>query len=135
MPIGTGIDELLPIQVGPYKHESLRPAMGRPLANAIEEGVPIYAEYRAGDAEVFVELGVTSSVEVARQSLEVAAGEVGDKFPTDQRFGARNQEPSYLKVINSDGAFFAWTRGRYYFSAFTNKSEAALDLFMKAFPY
>jgi hypothetical protein len=35
----------------------------------------------------------------------------------------------------ADGAFFAWTRGGYYFSAHAKGGTAALEAFMQAFPY
>ena len=139
MPSGNKIDQLLPAQVGPYTREGLRLGTSQNLkpeeiGDAID--APLYADYRAGDATVFVELGILYSVKDARDSLDVAAGDAaGGVFPTDPRFGARNHEPSYLKVIDSDGAFFAWTRGNYYFSAHAKNGEAALDAFMQRFPY
>jgi hypothetical protein len=139
MPTGTKIDQLLPAQVGPYVREGLRTPTSKNLkpeeiGGAIDE--PIYADYRAGNATIFVELGVMHSVKDARDSLDVATGDAaGGVFPTDPRFGARGQEPSYLKVIDNNGAFFAWTRGSYYFSAHAKSGEAALDAFVQAFPY
>ena len=139
MPAGTKVDQLLPAQVGPYTREGLRLATSQNLkpeeiGDAIDG--PIYADYRAGNATIFVELGVMHSVKDARDSLDVAAGDAaGGVFPTDPRFGARGREPSYLKVIDSGGAFFAWTRGNYYFSAHAKSGEAALDAFVQAFPY
>jgi len=137
MPTGLNLDTLLPRQVGPYTRESLR-RLGSdtpPTSAQIDDGNPIYAEYRSGSTKIFVEFGVSSSAEFAQEALRVAAGDVaGGEFPTDPRFGALGREPSYLKVINADGAFFAWTRGGYYFSA-SAPSEAALDAFMQAFPY
>jgi len=40
-----------------------------------------------------------------------------------------------LRVVNNDGAFFAWTRGGYFITANAKSGEAALDAFMNAFPY
>jgi hypothetical protein len=139
MPTGAKIAQLLPAQVGPYTRVGLRLGSSQnmtpeQIGDAIDG--PIYADYRAGDATIFVELGIMYSVKDARESLEVAAGDAaGGVFPTDPRFGARGQEPSYLKVIDAGGAFFAWTRGTYYFSAHAKSGEAALDSFMLAFPY
>jgi hypothetical protein len=139
MPTGTNINQLLPSQVGPYAREALRTPTSKNLnpeeiGGAIDQ--PIYADYRAGNATIFVELGVMHSVKDARDSLDVAVGDAaGGVFPTDSRFGARGQEPSYLKVIDTNGAFFAWTRGNYYFSAHAKSGEAALDAFIQAFPY
>ena len=56
-------------------------------------------------------------------------------YPSDPRFGSFGTEPSYLKVVNKDGAFFAWTRGGYFFTADAEDGEADLDAFINAFPY
>lgn len=138
MPVGARVDLLLPSQVGPYKRESLRSAASedlRPDSDAAT-GDSLYAGYRAGDATIFVELGVLQTVDDAREAVEVAAGDAnGGVFPTDPRFGARRQEPSYLKVIDGQGAFFAWTRSNYFFSAHAKRGAADLDAFMQEFPY
>src|SRR5262249_48819887 len=127
MPTGAKVEQLLPAQVGPYKRESLRLGSSQNLTPEEIGGAidgPIYADYTAGDIGVFVELGVMATVKDARDSLDVAVGDAaGGVFPSDPRFGARGQEPSYLKVIDSDGAFFAWTRGNYYFSAHAKAGE------------
>jgi len=86
-----------------------------------------YASYQAGAAEVFVELAITTSVLNAHATLETACGEV-DGTPI-------GSDPKYLGVSDSGGAFFAWTRGAYYFSAHAKGGDAELDTFMRAFPF
>ncbi len=136
MPSGLDLDQLLPKQVGPYTRTSIELA-GQPNAQPVVkiDGDSLYAHYRSGGTEIFVEFAVTSSAADAQAILDVAAGETTDRFPTDPRFGSMGTEPSYLKVNNESGAFFAWTRGGYYFSANANSGEADLDAFMQAFPY
>ena len=136
-PTGLDLEQLLPRQVGAYTREGLRMSMHPNAQPAIQlDSESVYAEYRAGSAKIFVELGVNSTASGAQQSLDVAVGDAAaGVFPTDPRFGARGKDPSYLKVINGDGAFFAWTRGGYYFSASANGGEAHLDAFMQAFPF
>jgi len=137
MPAGLNLDELLPKQVGPYTRTMLEMSSKRGVQpSSIEvDGNSVYATYRSGSAEIFVEFSVSSSAANAQTGLDVAASEVTDQFPTDPRFGSLGTEPSYLKVNNESGAFFAWTRGGYYFSANAKSGEAALDAFMQAFPY
>jgi hypothetical protein len=137
LPAGLNLDELLPKQVGPYARTLIEKSTQRGVApSSIEiDGSSVYATYRAGDKEIFIEFAVNSSAENAQAVLDTAATEVTDKFPADPRFGSISTEPSYLKVNNESGAFFAWTRGGYYFSASAKGGEADLDLFMRSFPY
>jgi hypothetical protein len=136
-PSGLNLDELLPKQVGPYTRTLLEKSAQRGVTpTSIDiDGNSVYATYSAGGREVFVEFAVNSNAENAQYALDVAAGEVTDKFPTDPRFGSIGTEPSYLKVNNESGAFFAWTRGGYYFSASAKGGAADLDAFMQPFPY
>lgn len=129
MPTGVNLDQLLPKQVGPYTRASIE---GAPLQ---VDGNSVYARYRSGATEIFVEFAVNSSAANAQATLETAAGETTGRFPTDPRVGSLGTEPSYLKVNNESGAFFAWTRGGYYFSASAKSGASALDPFMQAFPY
>ena len=137
-PGGSTINQLAPLRVGPYYRTALRSASSQSLnpdsPQAFDDSM--YVDYRAGDAKIFVELGVMQTVNDARESLEVAAGDAaGGVFPADPRVGARGQEPSYFKVVDNSGAFFAWTRGNYYFSAHAERGVQDLDVFMEAFPY
>lgn len=137
MPAGLNLDELLPKQVGPYTRTSIEKSSqrGAPPSSIEIDGDSVYATYAAGDKEIFVEFAVTSSPENAQTALDVAATEVTGKFPSDPRFGSIGTEPSYLNVNNQSGAFCAWTRGGYYFSASAKGGEAHLNLFMQSFPY
>ena len=137
MPTGLDLDALLPKQVGPYTRTLLERSDQRGVVpTSIEvDGASVYATYKAGDKDIFVEFGVSGSAKNAQSALATAAGETTDKFPSDPRFGSIGTEPSYLKVANESGAFFAWTRGTYYFSASAKGGEADLDTFMHAFPF
>jgi hypothetical protein len=137
LPAGLNLDELLPKQVGPYTRTLLEKSTQRgvPPSSIEIDGNSVYATYMAGGREIFVEFAVSSSAENAQSTLDNAATEVTDKFPADRRFGSIGTEPSYLKVNNESGAFCAWTRGGYYFSASAKGGEADLDAFMQSFPY
>ncbi len=137
MPSGLDLDQLLPKQVGPYARVMLEKSEQRgvqPTSIQID-GNSVYATYRSGGNEIFVEFAVNSSAEIAQSVIDVSATEVTDSFPTDPRFGSLGTEPSYLKVDNEYGAYLAWTRGGYYFSASAKNGASALDAFMQAFPY
>jgi hypothetical protein len=137
MPSGLDLNTLLPQQVGPYTRTLLEKSDQRGVApSSIEiDGNSVYATYTASGKEIFVEFAVAGNAQNAQSALDVAASEVTDSFPTDPRLGSLSTEPSYLKVNNQFGAFFAWTRGNYYFSASAKSGEADLDAFMKSFPY
>jgi len=136
MPTGMNLDELLPTQVGPYSRTLLERSDQRGVAaTSIEmDGSSVYATYKAGDKEIFVEFAIDASSVNAQATLDTAVGESTAKFPTDPRLGSIGTEPSYFKN-NDSGAFFAWTRGNYFFSASANGGEADLDAFMKAFRF
>jgi len=137
MPNGLNLDELLPKQVGPYTRTLLEKSDKRgETATSIEvDGNSVYATYKAGDKEVFVEFAVGSKAESAQSVLQLAAEELLGKFPSDPGVGSIRTEPSFLRVANSSNGFFAWTRGNYYFSADAKGGEADLDPFMQAFPF
>ena len=137
MPAGLNLDELLPKQVGPYTRTLLEKSEQRGVTpSSIEvDGNSVYATYKAGSKEIFVEFAVAGSPADAQGTLNVAAGDTGTGIPADPRFGSIDTEPSYAKSSDASGAFFAWTRGKYYFSASAKGGEADLDAFMQAFPY
>jgi hypothetical protein len=137
MPAGLNLDELLPKQVGPYTRTQLEMSTqhGVQPTSIDIDGNSVYATYRAGGVEIFVEFAVSSNAQNSQATLDTAAGETTGQFPTDPKYGSIGTEPSYLKVNNESGAFFAWTRGGYYYSANAKSGEAALDAFLQAFPY
>ena len=138
MPSGVDIDKLLPKQVGPYERAKLEKSLDRGTTpTTIEaDGNSIYATYRNGEKEVFLEFAVNGKAEEAQNSLDVSASDViSDGFPTDPKVGSLGTEPSYLKVSTESGAFIGWTRGGYFFTANAKGGETDLDAFMNAFPY
>jgi hypothetical protein len=118
-PAGSDLDRLLPAKVGEYARAPIRPP---------GKGMPIYAEYRRGVGPVFVELGICDDAADARSALATARDETGGE-------AIEGKEISWLRTVNADGAFMAWTRGRYYFSAHAKGGEGDLEEFMRVFPY
>lgn len=138
MPTGTDLDQLLPKQVGPYERVLLEKSQQRgTTATSIEvDGNGVYATYRNGGREVFVEFNIASSAEYAQSSWDVVVGDANEGiYPTDPHLASFRTEPSYLKVNNENGAFFAWTRGGYFITAHAKSGEADLDSLMNAFSY
>lgn len=124
LPTGTDLDVLLPRQVGGFA----RPAIAKP-----QSGMPIYAEYRHGAATVFMELGIGDDARDARAILDTARDEAGGREPG--ALFAEGSDGACVRVVSADGAFLAWTRGRYFFSAHAKGGEKDLDAFAEAFPY
>ena len=137
MPAGLNLDELLPNKVGPYTRTLLEESERRGVTpSSIKvDGPSVYATYKSGDKEVFVEFSVSTDAVTAQETLIPAAADTIGKFPTNPRVGSIGTEPSYLKLTNKSGAFYAWTRANYYFSASAKGGVADLDVFMKSFPY
>ncbi len=137
MPAGLELDKVLPKQVGPYTRTSLELSERRGVVPTRIDvnGESIYANYTVGSKKVFVEFSVSSSPQTAQAILRTAARDTNGKFPKDPRVGSIDTEPSYLRVNNKSGAFFGWTRGKYYFSASAKGGEEDLDAFVQGFPY
>jgi hypothetical protein len=137
MPAGLNLDELLPKQIGPYTRTMLEESERRGVTpSAIQvDGPSVYATYKAGEKEIFVEFAISRDAATAQETLIPAAADTVGKFPTDPRLGSIGTEPSYLRVNNKSSAFYAWTRGKYYFSASAKGGLSDLDAFMKSFPY
>lgn len=133
MPSGLDLETLLPKAVGSFERTLVERSgkRGVPTTTIERDSESVYATYRDGEKEVFVELGVNTDAKNAQDSLEVAAGDAAGGIPDDPKLGSIGTEPSYVK----SGAFIAWTRRGYFFSADAKGGEADLDAFMKAFPY
>jgi hypothetical protein len=127
MPQGHAIDGLAPTKVGAFRRTSTS------SDTAAIDG-PVYVNYD-GPGPIFMEIGLMERPEWARDAVVTAAGEMTSSFPADPRFASRDTEPSYFFHRGPDGSFFAWTRGRYFFSAHAKTGDAALDAFMRAFPF
>src|SRR5688572_27923111 len=108
MPSGENVDLLLPASVGRFIRENLRFTSPR---------LPIYADYRWGNRSVFVELGLCDDAAGARRALATAKAETDAEFPEVPQVFIQRPDVSCLRTVNALGAFFAWTRGSYYFSA------------------
>jgi hypothetical protein len=128
MPSGEDVENLLPARVGAYHRESVE--VPEDLGTS-----SIYAQYRSDSAEVFVELGICGDSASAQRAIQTAKAETDAEFSDAPKQCSLDSEPSFLKANTRRGAFMAWTRGGYYFSAHTRAGEEVLDQFMEAFPY
>jgi hypothetical protein len=127
MPEGEDLDTLLPPQVGPSTREPVKPPAAK--------GMPIYANNRHGAAAVFMELGINDDAGGAQLALATAKAETDAEFPDVPQLFVKRRGVGCLRTVNRLGAFMAWTRGRYYYSAHARGGEEELDRFMEAFSY
>ena len=128
MPQGKDINVLLPVRVGLHTRD--------PIDKPVDMDHPIYATYRrTGGGSVFVELGICENPIGAKRALETAKAETDAEFPGVPQLFIHQGDVGCLRTVNQLGAFMAWTRGPYYFSAHAKEGEKELDEFMEAFPY
>lgn len=127
MPQGVDLDVLLPEQVGEFRREPV----------AVPQDIyrdPIYASYTADGSGVFMELGVCGDPDIAQNGVRTAIAETDGAGEVQAE--SVGTDPSFYKNTSERGAFLAWSRGDYYFSAHAQSgNERALDAFMQAFPY
>lgn len=109
MPCGTDLNVILPPQVGPYARSPVDPP------DSFDE--PIYATYKGDAGTVFVELGICGEPAHAQAALATAKAETDAEFPDNPQVFVQTGDVLCLKTVNRLGAFLAWTRGPYYFSA------------------
>ena len=128
MPTGEAVETLLPLQVGPFRRDSLD------VPNDLRKS-SVYTRYHSDDGEIFMELGLCDDAVTAWMAVEISKAETEAEFPDDAQVVSLKTEPSFFKTNMQRGAFMSWTRGRYYFSAHARGGEKDLDYFLTAFPY
>lgn len=127
-PSGNDLNTLLPAQVGPFRREPFE-AIGQAGSG------PIYVEYGSDEGEVFVEFGICPDSHDACNAVVVAQAEAYEPGAAED-FSPKT-EPSFYRMVAPNGAFMAWSRGNYFFSASVHGAggEPTLGRFMDAFPY
>lgn len=137
MPSGTDLETLLPKRVGPYERVLLERSEQRgTVADKIEKAGPsVYATYRDGGKEIFVELALNAKAEDAQATLKTAADEALGGIPSSPNAASIGTEPSFATAVDLGPAFIAWTRGEYFFSADAKGGGADLAAFMNSFPF
>ena len=128
MPTGEQVDTLLPLQVGPFRRQSVR------TPQDIHKG-SFYATYTRNMSTVNVELGICATASDSQMAIGRAKAETDAEFPDAHQLFVKWQEITCLRTVTRLGAFMAWTRGPYYFSVHAKGGEKDLDEMMEAFPY
>jgi hypothetical protein len=127
-PDGNDLEMLLPQMAGRYMRRQSE------CDEQPTDSSSIYVDYDSSGSSVFVEFGICKSADDALAALERAKAETQgtSDAPITIRTGSDGKS---LHVITHLGAFFAWTRGRYYYSAHARSGASDLDEFIRCFPY
>ena len=125
MPTGTDLNVLVPPTVGSFTREQL-PADAK--ARSDED---LNVTYKSGSDSVFFGFSIPDTPADAYEAVKVTREEaIASKVNMKGEQYVIRKDPSYFKVAD----FMSWTRGRYFFYAKAN-SPAALEKFMRAFPF
>ncbi|MGL5889644.1 MAG: hypothetical protein ACRC3B_07160 [Bacteroidia bacterium] len=124
-PRGADFSKLLPVSIGPYKRNSfIAPKSG-------EHGSVIY---QYGSAKIYMQFGRSISQEDVQQNFRLIVSGATSNGRVKPRVLVTGKDPSYVKIVDEQSAFFGWTRGLYHFTVDT-KLEKDMDAFMTLFPY
>lgn len=125
MPSGSDLETLLPRVVGTFKRPPLAPGLEPPTNQDLN------VTYTSGSDSVNVGFSMPEKPEYAHDAIQLAKDEAtGGEALHDTDQYVVGKEPSYFRTAD----FIAWSRGRYFYYAKAS-SAAALEAFMKAFPY
>jgi hypothetical protein len=125
MPTGTDLNVLVPPSVGSFTREQLPPDA---KARSDED---LNVTYKSGSDSVFFGFSIPDTPADAYEAVKVTREEaIASKVNMKGEQYVIGKDPSYFKVAD----FMSWTRGKYFFYAKAN-SPAALDKFMRAFPF
>ena len=137
MPAGETLDAVLPTQVGEFTRARVNDRFG-----GIRSG-GVFAGYRGGGVEIRVLVSLLRNAGAARERVREGAAPEGGQSSTGPARQSLGTEPSYSFAPGS----VVWSRGAYCFSASSSDTDgdielrataeqiAALDRFLRAFPY
>jgi hypothetical protein len=125
MPSGTDLNTLVPVTVGAFRRDSLPPGAKPPSDEDLN------VTYKSGADSVFFGFSIPEAVADAHEAIKVTREEaIASKVDIKGEQYAVGTDPSYFRA----GSFMSWSRGRYFFYAKAS-SPAALESFLRAFPY
>ena len=124
-PAGTDLNVLLPKRVGVFEREDFPAGLKAPTDEDLN------VEYRAGKDSTFFGFSIPGTEKDAREAVRVTRAEaIQTGLSLKGELYEIKKNPCFFKIA----AFMSWSRGGYFFYAQAN-SPAALESFIKAFPY
>jgi hypothetical protein len=125
MPSGTDLEVLVPRTVGRFTRPALPAGSKPPTDEDLNVG------YGDGPDSVSFGFSMPETVADAHEAVKTTRDEaIASKLDVSKAQYSVGSDPSFFKLP----AFMSWSRGRY-FSYAQASSSAALDRFMRAFPY
>jgi hypothetical protein len=124
-PRGADFSKLLPTSVGPFKRNSFIPPKSGEHGSVI---------YQNGSTKIYMQFGRSVSQEDVQQNFKLIVSGATSNGRVKPRILVAGKDPSYVKIVDEQSAFFGWTRGLYHFTVDT-KLEKDMDAFMTLFPY
>jgi hypothetical protein len=127
LPSGSDFSKILPEKVGAFTRKEFTPP---------QPGLDGEATYSDGKKEIFMLFSLAETEADRKEVMQTIYTEVKNNRTTEKPLVSLKTDPAYIKYIGPKMAFFAWTRGKYCFSAdAVGGSKESLDAFMQAFPY
>ncbi len=124
-PRGADFSKLLPSSIGPFKRNSFIPPKSGEHGSVI---------YQSGSTKIYMQFGRSISQEDVQQNFRLIVSGATSNGRVKPRILVSGKDPSYVKIVDEQSAFFGWTRGLYHFTVDT-KLEKDMDAFMTLFPY
>lgn len=124
-PRGTDFSRLLPLTIGPFKRINFTEPQGN------ERGAAIY---QSGTVKVSMQFGREKSQEDIQRTFRVLVSDATANGRLRPKLIVIERDPSYVRMVDEQSCYFAWTRGLYFFTV-DAKSEKDIDSFMALFPY
>lgn len=122
LPAGPTDAELLPVVVGPFER-----------GQAVPSADGWRVTYSGSGFTVTVRAMQYATTNEAQNAVRAVATQT-ENAGYSERSSMTGFDPSSVRVVGGAEARMAYSRGPYFFDVQTS-SEAALDLFMEAFPY
>ncbi len=128
LPKGQDWASLLPLQLGPYHRDSLKPP------TPAMDGEARYSGKGQSFFILFGQAHDAKDLEAVFTTIENESRQAPGEAIEPEQVSMKAPHRFVLRV-SKRGAFFAWTRGTYYFSIEAKEGKAALQAFAGTFPY
>jgi hypothetical protein len=124
-PRGMDFEKLLSVNVGSFRRVSYIAPEGIQRGSAI---------YQSSSVKVNMQFGREKSQEDLQQTFRMLVSDATANGRLKVKTLSMGTDPSYVRMVDEQSCYFAWTRGLYFFTV-DAKSDKDVDAFMQLFPY